>query len=294
VPILNFYLDSSDDYQKVFGIEIILKFFHIKFEEKFIKVDLDIKLNLPLPIWEKLFAHLKYANYKISVFAMFIIQLYSPKDFINDLVQKEKESSFKPKLDASIDEYIKFICEEKSFWLSDLELEDLFNFIRDKIIYDIKIKATQEKDLLTIPSIHPIEDNDYDQIIKVDEINDYIDYKVPELVEHKDDKGSENVSLEDLGILEVEEEIFENFDEDNIPVIKNLYKRKKGSAEKLKTNQTARNLLMSNVNKHGGFTEQRCVGREGVVVGGNSNQVAELRDREDLLSEMQLRKSNNF
>jgi hypothetical protein len=58
----------------------------------------------------------------------------------------------------------------------------------------------------------------------------------------------ENISLEELGVFEAEDEIFENFDEENIPVIKNVYKRKKGSAEKLKTNQNTRNLLMSNHN----------------------------------------------
>lgn len=58
----------------------------------------------------------------------------------------------------------------------------------------------------------------------------------------------DNVSLEELGVFEAEDEIFDNFDEENIPVIKNVYKRKKGSAEKLKTNQNTRNLLMSNHN----------------------------------------------
>ena len=58
----------------------------------------------------------------------------------------------------------------------------------------------------------------------------------------------DNVSLEELGVFEAEDEIFDNFDEENIPVIKNVYKRKKGSAEKLKTNQNTRNLFMSNNN----------------------------------------------
>ena len=77
--------------------------------------------------------------------------------------------------------------------------------------------------------------------------NNYKDSK-DQLEKDKLKLKDENISLEELGVFEVEGEIFDNFDEENIPVIKNIYKRKKGSAEKLKTNQNTQNLLMSTMN----------------------------------------------
>jgi len=150
-------------------------------------------------------------------------------------------------------EFITVIPRDENYWMNDIEVENLYVFIRDKVIFDIKIKNTQEKD--NFPSIITNYDKtDKIENLKIDEINDQGDLKVPEVLEENllqdfQLRKDENISLEELGVFEVEDEIFENFDEDNIPVIKNIYKRKKGSAEKLKTNQTTRNLLMSNLNK---------------------------------------------
>jgi len=58
------------------------------------------------------------------------------------------------------------------------------------------------------------------------------------------------LDLAELGVLEVDDDIFENFDEENIPVIKNIYKRKKGSAEKFMTNQSNRNTFLSSQSLH--------------------------------------------
>lgn len=63
-----------------------------------------------------------------------------------------------------------------------------------------------------------------------------------------DKERDEYLDLAELGVLEVDDDIFENFDEENIPVIKNIYKRKKGSAEKFKTNQSNRNMFLNNQN----------------------------------------------
>lgn len=63
-----------------------------------------------------------------------------------------------------------------------------------------------------------------------------------------DKERDEYLDLAELGVLEVDDDIFENFDEENIPVIKNIYKRKKGSAEKFKTNQSNRNIFLSSQN----------------------------------------------
>ena len=52
-----------------------------------------------------------------------------------------------------------------------------------------------------------------------------------------------------MGVFEADDDVFDDFDEENIPVIKNIYKRKKGSAEKLKTNQGIRTLLNSQLDR---------------------------------------------
>jgi hypothetical protein len=265
-----FYLDSKDEYLKVFGIELLTKFFQIKFEEGF-KAENILIFNLPNVLWDKLYSLTNFHNYKIAIFATFIIQVYGDKDYINQTYINKRVSST---LNINSD-IIHIKLDKINFWLEPAEIENLFIFIRDKIIFEIKIKNTQEKEFNTIPSIHHVEDKDFDQLIKVDEINDYIDYRIPELKEKED-----NTSLEDLGVLEVEDEIFENFDEDNIPVIKNIYQRKKGSAEKLKTNQTARNLLMSNLNKYDR---------------PNEPERRTTHNEKEFLNDIQMRKSkNNF
>lgn len=74
-----------------------------------------------------------------------------------------------------------------------------------------------------------------------------------------DKERDEYLDFAELGVLEVDDDIFENFDEENIPVIKNIYKRKKGSAEKFKTNQNNRNKFlnsqMNNENNNNNFND---------------------------------------
>jgi hypothetical protein len=160
-------------------------------------------------------------------------------------------------------DFVTVIPREDNYWMTEVEVENLYLFIRDKVIFDIKIKSTQEKD--NFPSIITnCEKTDKIENLKIDEINDHADLKEPEIIEENllhdfQLRKDENISLEELGVFEVEDEIFENFDEDNIPVIKNIYKRKKGSAEKLKTNQKARNLLMSNLNKQSRDENIECI-----------------------------------
>ena len=64
-----------------------------------------------------------------------------------------------------------------------------------------------------------------------------------------ENEKEEFFDLADLGVLEADDDIFENFDEENIPVIKNIYKRKKCSAEKFRTKQNfSRNGNITNNN----------------------------------------------
>ena len=59
-------------------------------------------------------------------------------------------------------------------------------------------------------------------------------------------KDDDDLSLEDLGVKEVDDDIFgENFDESKVPILKKNNVRCKGYAAKFKTNQNSRALLMS-------------------------------------------------
>jgi hypothetical protein len=232
-------------------------------------------------------------NYKISLFAVYVIQILSPREEIRKLIKGRmdtlksiEDNIFLEKSDSDFVELVEFENNVENFFMSEEKLEQLHKFIQEKIIYDYKVKNTLEKN--NICTLHTNFNNEYEHeneimINKVDEINDYIDFiKIPELNDDQCEENYQNLdveemnqisqeprqniyshnkplnknyensdnkedllSLEDLGVFEAEDEIFDNFDEENIPVIKNLYRRKKGSAEKLKTNQNARNLLMS-------------------------------------------------
>ena len=109
-----------------------------------------------------------------------------------------------------------------------------------------------------------------DNEIKVDEINIEIDERKDSnallntninnntsnsnvTTKERDYLDEDDLSLEDLGVVEVDDEVFDNFDDKNIPVLKKSCVRTKGYAAKLKTNQNSRSLLMSehvNNNQH--------------------------------------------
>lgn len=232
-------------------------------------------------------------NYKISLFAVFVIQMLSPREEMRKLIKGRmdtlksiEDNIFLEKSEHDLIELIELDEMGENLFMEEEKLGKLHQFIQEKIIYDYKVKNTLEKNNMCTLQTNFNNENDHENEIminKVDEMNDYIDLiKIPEL---NDDECQENyqnldvdemikisqelgqkiysqnlpmsknlenlenkeelLSLEDLGVFEAEDEIFDNFDEDNIPVIKNMYRRKKGSAEKLKTNQNARNLLMS-------------------------------------------------
>ena len=65
-------------------------------------------------------------------------------------------------------------------------------------------------------------------------------------IDNINDKNEEDLSLEELGVKEVDDDIFgENFDESKVPILKKNNVRCKGYAAKFKTNQNSRPLLMS-------------------------------------------------
>jgi len=291
------FLDNSDDYQKIFGIEIIFKIFSIKFEDDSgFKINSEYKncLTLPTFIWEKIINLTNHFNYKVGLFAMYIVQVVAPRDVIENLTNSKLNKLNLNTKDSSSFSNLRFSIEPldidtknfPDFFMNDEEIEFLHIFIRDKIIYESKSKNIEKGNECVETAIEEIEEKSEAILNKIDEVNDVDIGKIPEFNEDKG-KGQEIIkdsqknkpkleitnnqkmsphnpsnkvkykcsprdldkeeilSLEDLGVVEVEDEIFDNFDDDNIPVLKNTYSRKKGSSEKLKTNQTTNNLLMS-------------------------------------------------
>ena len=77
----------------------------------------------------------------------------------------------------------------------------------------------------------------------VNNINNNVENNVNKNNNNIDD---DDLSLEDLGVKEVDDDIFgENFDESKVPILKKNCVRCKGYAAKFKTNQNSRPLLMS-------------------------------------------------
>jgi hypothetical protein len=334
IYLLNIFLDSTQEMAKIFALEIIFKLHKISFETNENRIsqhkikDLSLilinhpisqenlklerapeivskftsefkdSLKLPNLIWEKILKLISERNYKISLFALYAIQVLSPRDEIKNLLCYHFKSQSQIPSDSLITfkneenlrnqyeestgiTFVQISADVDSFFMNHTRLENLHKLIRENIIsQDIRYKTTikNESEANLKEEASEIVQNDV-LLNKVDEVNDYLELvKIPDLTFHEESSNNsvnclnylnykqpsttnsrfvsqslnmeENLSLEDLGVFEVEHEIFENFDEDNIPVLKNNYKRKKGSAEKLKTNQTARNLLMSNHPNH--------------------------------------------
>ena len=102
-------------------------------------------------------------------------------------------------------------------------------------------------------------------------------------------------------MIEVDDDIFENFDEENIPVIKNIYKRKKCSAEKYKTNKNSKNvnlLIQNNMNTNNLSNNQKTtdnIYKENNERENLSNQIDYLENEINLESnDLHLKKSKFF
>ncbi len=160
VPILNFLFDSSDDFQQIFGIEIILKIFSINFDSQnsFKEIidqevkSLITKVNLPIIIWEKVMKLTYHYNYKISLFAVFVIQMLSPREEMRRLIKGRmdtlksiEDNIFLEKSDSDLIELIEMDDMEENLFMGEDKLWKLHKFIQEKIIYDYKVKNTLEK-----------------------------------------------------------------------------------------------------------------------------------------------------
>lgn len=129
----------------------------------------------------------------------------------------------------------------------------------NEFYYNNKRNDIQENEIIddidfieVIPYNENIEENDFEAKCNSFKTNN-VDVDLRRNIQKNklNEQGStvekeELLDLDELGVLEVDDDIFENFDEENIPIIKNIYKRKKCSAEKFKINTNNRNVPILN------------------------------------------------
>ena len=266
--ILN-HLKNPDETKEKNGLKLILKIFNFDFYEEnfpFSEINVDFISNFKEKINilfknEKNFWLLNLIkissnfisnknDYQIILFYYLIINVFIP-----EAKKLEFESEIK-----TFNENFSFLSNEETLNLMKV-IKDDFQTEKNKL----KLFETTDENIANNNN-EVLEDEFQEKEIKVDEINDELDLEDFEdddeddiLIEtyNKNNENPENnnvlnmkddddnLTLEDLGVKEVDENIFDNFDEENIPVLKKNSVRCKGYAAKFKTNQNSRTLLMS-------------------------------------------------
>ena len=107
----------------------------------------------------------------------------------------------------------------------------------------------QNNNMNNINNINNINNEDENKEIDINDININMNgnnNNINANINNDLDKNEDDLSLEELGVKEVDDDIFgENFDESKVPILKKNNVRCKGYAAKFKTNQNSRPLLMS-------------------------------------------------
>ena len=91
ISIILYFLNINEEAYNMFSLELIMKYFNLKFENTLYtnieQVKLKEKYNFPLNIWEKVFNLIDDKSFKISLYSHFIIQIASPKDEMHNFVK---------------------------------------------------------------------------------------------------------------------------------------------------------------------------------------------------------------
>ncbi|MCQ2821151.1 MAG: hypothetical protein MJ252_28155, partial [archaeon] len=209
---------------------------------------------------------------------------------------KSKESNEEEDLNNDMDQYYSdYVCHRNNNIKID-EINDEEEEINqiNRINYlenNFNVVQSEEDGTIQIQQLPPNTNVNVmaalDQINNMNQINQINNKPKPNRnTSQKDD--DDDLSLEDLGVVEVGDDVFEDFDDKNIPILKNNCVRSKGFAAKLKTNQNSRSLLMSehmtqpnneevnempNINNLGDMMEmiQRQLNRDEIVNTGGIN-----------------------
>ena len=268
IQVLSVFLQSKDINFVIYAFEMILKLFGMSIDSvveneiddiknrilsmKSSPIYLDLMVSL-LPIWKTILSLSKESDdYKVNLLSIFAMNLLIDSTVINDILPSDlfdmdqlrqlymvvREVVFIPYRSAKISSKENEGSEEEEKTEEDPETnnpnvndgEDMY----DDEHYNERISPIEE----TKSKVEEIEEEKSKE--NVNNIH-VIQNKKRDLSKEEDD----NLSLEDLGVVEVEDEIFDNLDEKNIPILKKNCDRAKGISAKLKTNQNSKSLLMS-------------------------------------------------
>ena len=219
-------------------------------------VYIEVMLSL-LPIWKQIISLSKESDdYKVNLLSLFVINV-----LINSTIVKEVNELNLFEIDQlrglhiAVREVV--ILPYRCTKISSKENED--NEEEEKTDEDIeanRMNVNDGEDMYDDEHYNegpsPIEEmkSKVSQVVDEEKGKDNVSniHVIQTKEEMKRDLSKEeddNLSLEDLGVVEVEDEIFDNLDEKNIPILKKNCDRAKGISAKLKTNQNSKSLLMS-------------------------------------------------
>ncbi|OMJ85008.1 hypothetical protein SteCoe_13786 [Stentor coeruleus] len=216
LPLLLSLLSAKDSESRVGGIFMLGSFCGLKISEDESEIDLQdftkTSEHVPLAIWEQVFSLQNDWNSSIGDAATVLTQLSAPRTAVSSFYHKHKEE-MSLRLTGSV------VLEENSelFWVDKYSIDeilDLLNIFRNE--------SANPNQLW-----NEVKENIEDEYKEVH--ND--DFKVID----------EEETLEELGVIDIEDELLEGCDDENnqYPVIKNTYARRKGQQKVVKSPEEA-------------------------------------------------------
>lgn len=205
LPLLLSLLSAKDSESRAGAINMIGSFCGLMISEDVSEIDLeDFHMTseyIPLAIWEQVFQLQNNWDSAIGDAAAVLIQLSAPRSAISQFYLKQKEE-----VSLRLTGSVSVPDESELFWSDKYSSEEIADLI----------------------SIFRNEANNPTQLWNEVKENIEDDYKEVRRDEHK--VVDEEETLEELGVIDVEDELLEGCDDENnqYPVIKNAYARRKG------------------------------------------------------------------
>ena len=272
IQVLSVFLQSRDRNFVIFAFEMLFKLFGLSIDSvveneiediknrilsmKSSAVYIEVMLSL-LPIWKQIISLSKESDdYKVNLLSLFVINVLINSTIVNEVNELNLfEIDQLRGLHIAVREVV--ILPYRCTKFSSKENED--NEEEEKTDEDIeanRMNVNDGEDMYDDEHYNegpsPIEEMKSKVSKVVDEekgkdnvSNIHVIQTKEEMKRDLSKEEDDNLSLEDLGVVEVEDEIFDNLDEKNIPILKKNCDRAKGISAKLKTNQNSKSLLMS-------------------------------------------------
>lgn len=205
LPLLLSLLSAKDSESRAGGINMIGSFCGLCVSDEIIDIDLEsfskTSEHIPLAIWEQVFQLQNDWDSAIGDAAVVLTQLSAPRSAVKQFYQKQKEE-----VSLRLTGTVASDDESDLFWTDKYNNEEILDLI------GIFCNDVNNPTQLWNEVKENLED-DYKEVR-----ND--EYKVID----------EEETLEELGVIDVEDELLEGCDDENnqYPVIKNTYARRKG------------------------------------------------------------------